>query len=83
MCITKEKLMKTFGYSFLLNLNSGEVHNLNNPKPTCGVDKMSKQNKKYLTKSDYMKIEDTLINKKKVNGCRFCMSENDTDMLSA
>jgi hypothetical protein len=82
MCVTKENLMKMFGYSYLLNLNTGEVHDLKNPKPSCGVDKMSKKNKKYLTISDYLKIEDTIINHHKVNGCRFCLAENDTDMLS-
>lgn len=79
MSIFKEKLRKLFGYTYLLNLNTGEVHDTNNIKARCHVDSISKKNKKYLTKKQFEKAVGSVINKKDVNGCRFCNPKKNTD----
>lgn len=71
------KLLSFFGYTYLMNKRTEEVHDLNNIKLNCGCDKMSKKNKKYITKRMYKKLKSTPNSK--VNGCRHCMPNEDTD----
>ena len=73
----KEWILAIFGYTYLLNINTGEVHNLKNKTVSCRVHLMSKQNKKYLTRKQFKKIMGTTINKKLINGCRWCMTKYD------
>ncbi len=73
-------ILKLLGYNYLLNKNTGEVHDLRNLKSRCGIDKMSNKNKKFLNESEYndlMKIGK--FEKKSINGCRFCMEKLDSD----
>lgn len=71
-------LRKLFGYNYLLNKHTGEVHKVSEISRICGVDKMSKKNKEYITKSKFKKILKTrLPNKAYVNGCRYCNHSTD------
>lgn len=75
----KDKWRKFWGYVYLLNLNTGEVHDTENVKSRCHVNDISKKNKKYMTRKQFEKSLGTVINKKEVNGCRFCNSTKNTD----
>lgn len=66
-----------FGYTYLMNKRSGEVHDLKNIKLNCGCDKMSKKNKKYITERKFKKLKS--LQDSKVNGCRHCMPKEDMD----
>lgn len=75
----KQKLLKLFGYDYLLNLNTGEVHNLNNKKFRCRIELIADKNKKFITKNMFSKKINTTINGRSVNGCRFCNPKTDSD----
>jgi hypothetical protein len=66
---------RLLGRTFLLNLHTGEVHNLKNEKKNCGISLISRDHKKYVTKKKAMEM----IATKNFNGCRWCMSKEDTD----
>jgi hypothetical protein len=71
------KILMFFGFDYLLNTNTGEVHDLNNIKPKCGLDRMSHINKFYLTEKTYSLLKKS--DDKDINGCRHCLPEDDTD----
>lgn len=80
------KIRRLLGFKYLLNTASGEVHRLKNITPACGVDKMSKKNKKFLTESQYqslIEISDRVAKnanvKNSINGCVHCFKDTDTD----
>ena len=75
----REYLRKVFKYDYLLNTNTGEVHNLKNIKDRCHIDLISKKNKKYITQKKFDNSLTSTINGKSINGCRFCNSKKDTD----
>jgi hypothetical protein len=75
----KDKWRKFWGYTYLLNINTGEIHDTKNAKSRCHIEDISKKNKKYLTKKQSEKILGTTVNKKEVNGCRFCNPNKNTD----
>lgn len=68
-------LYRLFGFRYLLNMRSAEVHDLDNRKTNCKIEKMSTDNKRRLTQ----KMFDRLRAKDKVNGCRWCLPHLDTD----
>ena len=77
---------RLLGFKYLLNLASGEVHRLKNVTRACGIDKMAKRNKKFLTESQYkgiIEVADSVAknsNKENtINGCVHCFKETDTD----
>lgn len=65
---------RLFGYSYLLNKNTLEMHSLKNETKACRFDMMAKHNKQFMTKRQKNKLltGDTLH-----NGCRYCMEEED------
>ena len=75
----KERLRKIFNYDYVLNTNTGEVHNLNKITKRCRIELISDKNKKYITKRKFDKSLTSTINKKSINGCRFCNTNYDTD----
>lgn len=68
-----------FGYKYILNIKTGEVHFEDNTKLQCGVSKMSDKNKKYLTKRQYTNLKYTYYNHKWVNGCVHCNQANNKE----
>jgi pyoverdine/dityrosine biosynthesis protein Dit1 len=66
---------KAFGYTYLMNKRTMEIHNLANPKRNCRSNMIARKNRKYLTKRG-VQFEVTI---KGANGCRWCMPELDTD----
>jgi len=72
-------LRHLFGYDYLLNKQTGEVHYLPKTKYQCGIGRMVKENQQYLTKKQFEKIRFTYIDRKYINGCRFCNWYNDKE----
>ena len=71
-------LRKLFGYIYLLNTHTGEVHKVSEIRPICGVSKMSDNHKAYITKAKFKRILKTrLPNKAYINGCKFCNHSTD------
>ena len=64
------RIMMFFGYEYLLNKRSNEVHWLRNHHPSCGIEKMAKHNKKWLTKKQFRQA----FQDEDVDGCRWCLS---------
>lgn len=70
-----ENLMIMFGYKYLLNKRSKEVHKLCSKHKNCGINLMSRKNKKYLTEAQ----KDHLFDNDIANGCRWCYSERNIE----
>lgn len=66
---------RLFGYRYLLNLRSKEIHQLNNTTDNCLINLMSKNNKKFIGKRKLNKYLD-----QGYNGCRWCFASKDTDL---
>jgi hypothetical protein len=70
-----EWLKVFFGYQYLVNLHSGEVHDLKNEHPNCRTYLISKDHKLYVKKAKAKRMMKT----GSFNGCRWCMKKEDTD----
>jgi len=68
-----------FGYKYVLNISTGEVHLENSVGNQCGISYMNSKNKKYLTKRQYLDIVNTYYNNKWVNGCTHCNKITDNE----
>lgn len=66
-----DKIMKLIGYSYVVNKNTDEIHDLNNVHTNCKLLIMSKKNKKYITR----KTADKLLSETSHDGCRWCMKD--------
>lgn len=68
---------KLLGIKYLINKSSGEVHRINFITSACGVNKMAKRNKWYVTEKNYHSL--IKENGLKLNGCFHCFKETNTD----
>lgn len=68
---------KILGVKYLINSATGEVHIIKKITGACGVDKMAKKNKLYVTERKYQKLLKS--GELKLNGCVHCFKETDTD----
>jgi hypothetical protein len=59
---------KIFGYTYLVNLTSGEIHDTKVNHKNCHLELI--KNKKYLRKKEAISI---LNDTKNFDGCRWCM----------
>ena len=64
-----------FGYVYLVNTHTREVHNLRRERGNCRIDLISPKNQKFVKRARAEK----LIAGGNFNGCRWCMGESDTD----
>lgn len=67
---------KILGVKYLINKTTGEVHKLKNVTGACGIDKMSKKNKWYVTEN---KVNKLFVTEYELNGCVHCFKDKDTD----
>lgn len=78
----KDRWFIFWGFPFLLNKKSREIHNLKNIDRSCSVDQMAEHNKRYISKSTFEKAITTGIKfngyVKRANGCRWCLKKHDT-----
>lgn len=63
-----EKINNLFGYTYVVNFNTLEIHNLKNKHKNCKIDFMT--NKKLITKKQLMSYLDNGF-----NGCKWCFKE--------
>ena len=64
--------MEWLGFRFVLNRNTGEVHDLRNERKNCRIDMMT--NMRYMRRRKVVK----LIKAGEANGCRWCLKKWDT-----
>lgn len=68
---------KILGVKYLINRATGEVHRIKNINAACGVDRMAKKNKWYVTERQYQKLIQS--GEVELNGCVHCFKETDKD----
>ena len=67
-----EKVNMFFGFGYLANIGTGEIHRLANKKATCRLHMIT--NKMYVSKKRALKLMET---GKGYNGCVKCYKEKD------
>lgn len=68
----KEFFLRLFGYKYVVNHRSKEIHDLTKEQKNCKLDLMAEDNKQYITK----KKRDKLFNAEEpYNGCKWCLTE--------
>jgi hypothetical protein len=67
----KELIFKFFGFGYIVNYGSKEIHRLENKHPNCRTEMIA--NGQFVTKKRAYK----LIADNGFNGCRFCWKEKD------
>lgn len=67
-----------FGFPYLLNANTGEVHYLPNKTKHCWINLMNQANKVYLSKKQFNSLNGTVFNGVAINGCKWCLKKHDT-----
>lgn len=75
----KEKWFLFWGFPYLMNVKTGEVHFLPKKTAQCGIDNMARHNKRYLTRAGFKRVmaaKPPLIN---INGCRWCNKNYDLE----
>ena len=75
----KKKRREILKLDYVLNKNTGEVHNLNNIKSRCKLHLISEKNKVYISKKKFDKSLTGTISGVSINGCRYCNSTTDSD----
>ena len=73
-----ERWYMFWGYVYLLNTHTGEVHWLPGKTAQCGIDNMAAHNKRYLTRKGYHSALKSK-NKIAVNGCVWCNKKDDLE----
>ena len=73
----KEIWMIFWGFGYLVNHNSKEIHRINDKHRNCHLELISKENREYVTRRRAVR----LIKNDGYNGCRWCWSENDMDKI--
>ena len=62
-----------WGYGYLVNYNTKEIHRINNKHHNCKIETMSKKTSEHVTRRQAIK----LIKKHGFNGCRWCWKNAD------
>jgi hypothetical protein len=69
------KIRRLFGYNYILNKRTMEIHDLTNKVHNCGRLAISRRNRKWLTAAGAERMFAT----GDANGCRWCYETEDTD----
>jgi hypothetical protein len=69
-----KKLLYFFGFRYLVNKRTKEIHRLNSQKEQCAFRYMTWRNKKVIHQ---LRLKKHLQNGH--NGCRYCLKQYDTD----
>jgi hypothetical protein len=69
---------KILRIKYLINIDTGESHKLSNVTKACGIEKMARKNKWYVTERKYRELidEDEI---ERIDGCVHCNKEDNTD----
>jgi hypothetical protein len=76
--ITKINIKQFLGLTFVVNHNSGEIHNVDNRRSNCRLSYLTNYTQTTRRKVDKLYLGKE-YNGKKYNGCRYCFKEQDTD----
>lgn len=68
-----EKVSLFFGYRYLFNNNTKEVHDIKKQHENCQLEYIAAPNKFYGTKKKFEKLKEFY------DGCRWCMKEKSKD----
>ena len=68
----RNRFLEWLGFRYVLNKNTGEIHDLRNERRNCRIDMMT--NVRYIFKRTAFK----LMKVGKANGCRYCLKRWDT-----
>lgn len=72
--------MVFWGFPYLLNTATREVHYLPAKTEQCGISRMKRKNKQYLCRNSFDRLVIDLYGSDlEINGCRHCLSKHDTD----
>jgi hypothetical protein len=66
---------KLFGYTYLVNLNTGEIHDLKVGHKNCHTELIATDHRRYSTRKQVAKF----MGRAGFNGCRWCMRKFDAD----
>jgi hypothetical protein len=64
-----------FGYTYLVNLNTGEIHNLKAGHKNCHTELIPVEHRRLRTRKQVAR----LMGRAGFNGCRWCMAKFDSD----
>lgn len=68
------------GKRFLLNTNTGEIHDLSKETPSCHIDEIKPEHIWMDIRYENAAIRASHFNKKvNPNGCRYCLPDKNTD----
>jgi len=65
----KELIRGLFGYTYILNLRTAEVHDTNNEHRNCHLSSI--KDKRYITKRRFLRLKKAKL----ADGCAFCLKE--------
>ena len=68
-----EFIVDLFGFGYVVNHRSREIHKLSEKTSNCKLDLVAKHNREYVSRSRAL----VLIAKMGYNGCRWCWSARD------
>jgi hypothetical protein len=71
----KISFWKFFGFVYLMNEATGEIHDLKRDVKHCCREAISRRNRRWLTGAG----AERLLKLGDANGCRWCFAEADTD----
>jgi len=74
-----EKWFLFWGFPYLINIKTGEVHFLPKKTAQCGISNMARHNKRYLSRRTYNSLQGKDVDGKTVNGCMWCNKKNDLE----
>ena len=78
-----KRLRFLFGYKYLLNINTREIHSLKHTHINCCLPSISNEHKKYLTEKGMLKLIKGQPDSGtfRYNGCYWCLKKYNTDNL--
>jgi len=68
-----ERVVIFFGFGYLVNHLSKEIHRVSNKHENCHLDIISSKHSEYITRS----MAEHLIRNRNYNGCRWCWKSQD------
>lgn len=74
-----ERWFLFWGFPYLMNVKTGEVHFLPKKTAQCGIDNMARHNKMYLTRAGFKRMMAKTKLVKNINGCCWCNKNYDLE----
>lgn len=65
------------GQRFVLNKNTGEIHDLDNETPSCKIDEIKPEHVYNCETYQDAQLHAVIVDQKNVNGCFYCLPSKD------